>query len=147
MAKKKELPKAMMGKIIKPMVRAISAGSKVVKHTKPKTTDIIGNAVKAGKTGYSREVATYKKAQEAKKAAKAPIISEEKKLMNELNKQKKNAETVSKPVKPTLKQKAKNVKSKVSNLTPKQKLAIGAGTAIAVGTYKYLNRERRTLKD
>lgn len=147
MAKKKELPKAMMGKMVKPIVRAISAGSKVVKHAKPKTTAIIGDAVKAGKKGYSREVATYKKAQEAKKAAKAPIISEEKRLMDDLNNQKKKTQTVSKPVKPTLKQKAKNLKSKVSNLTPKQKLAIGAGAAIAVGTYKYLNRERRTLKD
>ena len=147
MAKKKELEKAMMGRIVKPVVRAISAGSKVVKNTKPKTTAIIGDAVKAGKKGYSREVATYKKAQEAKKAAKAPVISEEKKLMNDLNNQKKKTETVKTPAKTTLKQKAKTVKSKVSNLTPKQKLAIGAGGAAVVGGYKYLNRERRTLKD
>lgn len=147
MAKKKELPKAMMGKMVKPIVRAISSGSKVVKYTKPKTTAIIGDAVKAGKKGYSREVATYKKAQEAKKAAKAPVISEEKKLMNDLNNQKKKTETVKTPAKTTLKQKAKTVKSKVSNLTAKQKLAIGAGGAAVVGGYKYLNRERRTLKD
>lgn len=121
MAKKKELPKAQLGSIIKgikALYKGAKTGAKVVKET-------------------------YK----ASKVTKGPSISEEKKLMNELNKQKKNAETVSKPVKPTLKQKAKNVKSKVSNLTPKQKLAIGAGGATAVGTYKYLNRERRTLKD
>lgn len=136
MAKKKELEKAMMGRIVKPVVRAISSGSKVVKNTKPKTTAIIGDAVKAGKKGYSREVATYKKAQDAKKAAKAPVISEEKRLMDDLNNQKKKTQTVNK---------SSTGKKK---LTTKQKVGIGVATGAAViGGVKYANRKRRTLND
>ena len=120
MAKKKELPKAMMGKMIKPVVRAISAGGKAVKET-------------------------YK----ASKVAE-PVASKSKKSMSDWAKQgtpKPSVDAVKPVVKTSLKDKAKNIKKKASNLSGKQKLAIGAGGVTAVGGYKYLNRDRRTLKD
>ena len=131
MAKKKELPKAMMGKMIKPVVRAITSGSKAIKNTKS-----VSKGITAAKTGYTRSVNAAKKAKEATK----PVVSEEKRLMDELNTQKANAQKVNKttsgkkPMTPEMKKKIK-------------KVAIVGGTGAAIGTYKYANRKRRTLND
>jgi hypothetical protein len=123
MAKKKELPKAQLGSIIKG-VKALYKGAK---------------------TGAKAVKETYK----ASKVAE-PVASKSKKSMSDWAKQgtpKPSVDPVKPVVKTSLKDKAKNIKKKASNLSGKQKLAIGAGGATAVGGYKYLNRDRRTLKD
>jgi hypothetical protein len=130
MAKKKELPKAMMGKMIKPVVRAIASGSKAVKNTKS-----FSKGITAAKTGYTRSVNAAKKAKEATK----PVVSEEKRLMDELNTQKANAQKVNKTTsgkKPMAPQKKKRIKQ-----------AVVVGTAAAAAGIKYANRPRRTLND
>jgi hypothetical protein len=130
MAKKKELPKAMMGKMIKPVVRAITSGSKAIKNTKS-----VSKGITAAKTGYTRSVTAAKKAKEATK----PVVSEEKRLMDELNAQKANVQKVNKTTsakKPMTPQKKKRIKQ-----------AVIVGTAAAAAGIKYANRPRRTLND
>jgi hypothetical protein len=130
MAKKKELPKAMMGKMIKPVVRAITSGSKAIKNTKS-----VSKGITAAKTGYTRSVNAAKKAKEATK----PVVSEEKRLMDELNAQKANVQKVNKTTsakKPMTPQKKKRIKQ-----------AVVVGTAAAAAGIKYANRPRRTLND
>ena len=125
MAKKKELPKAMMGKMVKPVVRAIMSGSKAVKNTKS-----FSKGITAAKTGYTRSVNAAKKVKESTK----PVVSEEKRLMDDLNAQKTNKTTSGK--KPMNPQKKKRIKQ-----------AVVVGTAAAAAGIKYANRPRRTLND
>jgi len=175
MAKKKELPKAMMGKIIKPVVRAVVSTGKVagkstvrggkayynaVEHAPAIKGPVSfvkagGKGIKAAGKGFARGVKSEIKVEKAKaaervaaekakatkaKVAKTPPISEEKRLMDELNAQKANTQKVNKTT------------SGKKSMTPEQKkklkkVAIGTGIAAGVGTYKYVTRKRRTLND
>ncbi len=125
MAKKKELPKAQLGAIIKGVKsvgKAISTGKKIV-----------GSTLSAAKKGYKESVAASKTGEKVKKATK-PIVSEEKRLMSELNAQKANK---TKPVKDSMSpQKKKRIKQ-----------AAVVGTVAAAGAIKYANRDRRRLND
>jgi hypothetical protein len=162
MAKKKELPKAMMGKIIKPMVRAIAATGRVTakatvrgnnafnKSVSPKIKGPISgikataNSVKAAGKGFARGVKSGIKTEKAKaaervvaekaKVDKAKLVSEEKRLMDDLNSQKTNKTTSGK--KPMSPQKKKRIKQ-----------AVVVGTLAAAAGIKYANRPRRTLND
>jgi hypothetical protein len=163
MAKKKELPKAMMGTVIKPVVRAVVAtgrvagkstvrGAKAFNKSATYTTvkDFLkGSDIKAAGKGFARGVKSQTKielakaaerratAQKTKEAAK-PKISEEQSLMNDLNSQKnktQNKQTTSskKPMSP---EKKKRIKQ-----------AAVVGTIAAAGAIKYANRDRRRLND
>jgi len=127
MAKKKELPEAQLGAL----VRGIAGGFKAIKNTKS-----IKTGLSAAKKGFSRGIEADKKAAALKKSEKAASTTTTS-----------NTTTPKPKEKTTIKDKAKNIKTKVTNLTPKQKLAIGVGTGAAVGGYKYATRKRRTLND
>ena len=163
MAKKKELPKAMSGGI-KPLIRAVVATGKVAgKSTArgakafniaatygPKskgsasTIKVTGNAIKAAGKGFARGVKSGIKTEKAKaaervvaekaKVDKAKLVSEEKRLMDDLNAQKTNKTTSAK--KPMDPQKKKRIKQ-----------AVVIGTIAAAAGIKYANRPRRTLND
>ena len=164
MAKKKELPKAMMGKIIKPMVRGMVATGKVAGkatvrggkayykavENAPAIKGPVsfvkagGKGIKAAGKGFTRGVKSEMKAEKIKaaervvadkaKVDKAKFVSEEKKLMDDLNSQKTNKTTSGK--KPMSPQKKKRIKQ-----------AVVVGTAAAAAGIKYANRPRRTLND
>ena len=162
MAKKKELPKAMSGGI-KPLIRAVvSTGKVATKATvrggkafnksfmNTSVKDFLkGSDIKAGAKGFARGVKSGIKTEKLKaaerevadkakavkdKAAKTPPISEEKRLMDELNAMKNKKPIADK----------KPVKKPMSK---RKKIAIVGGTGAAVAGIKYATRERRTLKD
>jgi uncharacterized FlgJ-related protein len=158
MAKKKELPKAMMGKIIKPMVRAVAATGRVAgkstvrgakafgkSATNTSVKDFLkGSDIKAGVKGFARGVKSGIKTEKAKaaervvaekaKVDKAKLVSEEKRLMDDLNAQKTNKTTSGKkPMSPQMKKRIKQ--------------AVVIGTVAAAAGIKYANRPRRTLND
>lgn len=164
MAKKKELPKAMMGKMIKPFVRGVVATGKVATKSTVRGGKAYYNAVenapaikgpvsfvkagkegiKAARKGFTRGVKSGIKTEKAKaaervvaekaKVEKAKLVSEEKRLMDDLNAQKTNKTTSGK--KPMSPQKKKRIKQ-----------AVVVGTAAAAAGIKYANRPRRTLND
>ena len=163
MAKKKELPKAMMGKMIKPFVRAVVATGKVATKSTVRGGKAYYNAVgntpikgpvsfaKAGKEGvkaagkgFAEGVKSGIKTEKAKaaervvaekaKVEKAKLVSEEKRLMDDLNSQKTNKTTSGK--KPMSPQKKKRIKQ-----------AVVIGTVATAAGIKYANRPRRTLND
>ena len=163
MAKKKELPKAMMGKVIKPVVRAVVATGKVAgkaavrggkawnasAYHSPVSIKGMSQDFKAAGKGFVRGVKAETKAEIAKaterkvaakkaKEAVKPKVSEEQRLMDELNSQKnktQNKQTTSskKPMSP---EKKKRIKQ-----------AAVVGTLAAAGAIKYDNRDRRRLND
>lgn len=163
MAKKKELPKAMMGKIIKPMVRAVVVTGKVAGKATVRGGkayyNAVGNApaikgpvsfakagkegIKAAGKGFARGVKSEIKAEKAKAAER--VASEKAAKTTKSRTDWMNAGTP-KPApapKPTSGKKV---------MTPEQKkklkkVAIVGGAGAAVGTYKYANRKRRTLND
>lgn len=162
MAKKKELPKAMSGGI-KPLIRAVVATGKVATKSTVRGGKAYYNAVgntpikgpvsfakagkegiKAARKGFTRGVKSGIKTEKAKaaervvaekaKVEKAKLVSEEKRLMDDLNSQKTNKTTSGK--KPMSPQKKKRIKQ-----------AVVVGTAAAAAGIKYANRPRRTLND
>ena len=169
MAKKKKLPKAMMGKIVGPVIRGVVSTGKVATKATVRSAkasyNAVGNAptikgpvslvkagakgIKAGAKGFTRGVKSEIKTEKLKaaeravadkakavkdKAAKTPPISEEKRLMDELNAMKdKKPIADKKPVK--------------KPMSKRKKIAIVGGTGAAVAAIKYATREKRTLKD
>ena len=130
MAKKKELPKAMMGKIIKPVVSAMATGAK------------------AAKKGYQESVA-------ASKASKTVTTSKKTREWPSLDgtPNNKNATTtaVETPEKVKISNKVKKVKIskkaqkvKISNKAKAVGIAVGATAAVA-GIYKG-TKKHRSLK-
>ena len=119
MAKKKELPKAMMGKVIKPVVRAMITGAK------------------AAKKGY-QETAAASKVAKAEKAAKAT-----KKTKSNFFESNYNPNTT-----PNKKTTSNKPQVKDTTGFPYGKLAKGVavGTAI-IGATALANRKKRTAKD
>jgi hypothetical protein len=170
MAKKKELPKAMMGKVIKPVVRAVVstgkvAGKAAVRGGKayykavenaPTIEGPVsfvkagGKGIKAAGKGFTRGVKSEIKVEKAKAAERAlaektskPVVDSSKKSSKNLSKS-----NTDKPVSNSEQKSAANKNS----MTPEQKkkikrIATVGTTAAAIGAYKYANRKRRTLND
>jgi hypothetical protein len=121
MAKKKELPKAQLGSII----RTIKAVGKTLSTGKK----IVGSTLSAAKKGYKESVAASKT---SKKVKEWPSLDG-----TPSTKTKMTTSTKAKPVKePMSPQKKKRIK---------QATVVGTGAAIA--GIKYANRKRRTLND
>ena len=122
MAKKKELPKAMMGKIIKPVVRAMITGTK------------------AAKKGYQEAVAASKVAK-AEKAANATKKTKSDWLDSNTNKNTTpNKKDASKKSSITT---ADTSKVKIGKIVKGAAIAAGTGATL----YGLANRKRRTAKD
>lgn len=121
MAKKKELPKAQLGAIIKGVKsvgKAISTGKKIV-----------GSTLSAAKKGYQESVSASKT---GKKVKEWPSLDG----------------TSSTKTKVTTSTKAKPAKEPMSPQKKKRiKQAAVVGTVAAAGAIKYANRKRRTLND
>jgi hypothetical protein len=137
MAKKKELPKAMMGKIIKPVVRAIATGAKAAKKGYQESVA----ASKASKT-----VTTSKKTREWPSLDGTPnnknATTTEKKTWPSLDgtpAEPKNSKVVKK-----VKISKKAQKVKISNKAKAVGIAVGA-TAAAAGIYGG-TKKHRSLK-
>jgi ABC-type Na+ efflux pump permease subunit len=151
---------------IKPLIRAVVSTGKVAGKATVRSGKAYHNAIehapaikgpvsfvkankegiKAAGKGFARGVKSGIKTEKAKaaervvaekaKVNKANLVSEEKRLMDDLNNQKKKTQTVNK---------SSTGKKK---LTTKQKVGIGVVTgAAAAGGIKYANRKRRTLND
>ena len=115
---------------------------------------VTGEGVKAGAKGFSREIKSGIKTEKAKaaervvankakvtakaKAVKTPPVSEEKRLMDELNAMKD---------KKTIADKKIDNKPVKKPMSKRKKIAIVVGTAAAAAGIKYATRDRRTLND
>jgi hypothetical protein len=121
MAKKKELPKAQLGAIIKGVKsvgKAISTGKKIV-----------GSTLSAAKKGYQENVSASKT---GKKVKEWPSLDG----------------TSSTKTKVTTSTKAKPAKEPMSHQKKKRiKQAAVVGTGAAIAGIKYANRDRRRLND
>ena len=119
---------------IKGPVSRVKAGAKGIKAGVKGFTSGVKSEIKTEKLKAAERAVADKAKAVKDKAAKTPPISEEKRLMDELNAMKNKKPIADK----------KPVKKPMSK---RKKIAIIGGTAAAIAGIKYATRERRTLKD
>ena len=119
---------------IKGPVSLVKAGAKGIKAGAKGFTRGVKSEIKTEKLKAAERAVADKAKAVKDKAAKTPPISEEKRLMDELNAMKNKKPIADK----------KPVKKPMSK---RKKIAIVGGTGAAVAGIKYATREKRTLKD
>jgi hypothetical protein len=138
MAKKKELPKAQLGSII----RTIKAVGKTLSTGKK----IVGSTLSAAKKGYKESVAASKTSKKVKEWPSLDGSSSTKTKVTTNNKTKEwpsldgGSTKTGNKTKPTKKPMSPEKKKRI-------KQAAVVGTIAAAGAIKYANRDRRRLKD
>lgn len=172
MAKKKELPKAMMGKFIKPVVRAVAATGRVATkatvrgknayNTSAKFSPSITQDIKAAGKGFVRGVKSETKTEIAKAAERKLAAQKANKKVKEWPSLDGSSSTKTKGATnnktkewPSLDgsstktgDKTKPAKEPMSPQKKKRiKQAAVVGTVAAAGAIKYANRDRRRLND
>lgn len=156
MAKKKELEKAMMGKIVKPIVRAMVTTGKIAGKATVRSGKAYNKAIKNAPT-IKGPVSFVKANKEGIKAAGKGFTRS---VKSETEKIKASKISATEPTKKSVSDWAKSgtkpstsekkvVDSKPKKkLTTKQKIGIGVASAAAgAGVIKHANRKRRTLND